>query len=127
MARSKKYQSIPVSLTYEEFAEFILPHLTKGSRGPSTKISFYKLFNYILKLMHTGCQWEELSIERDVTGNPEIHYTRVFRTFQRWLEDGCFSKIFVGSVARLFKEGLLDTSIIHGDGTTTAAKKGAII
>ena len=127
MSRSKRWQSIPVFLTEKEFNEFVFPHLTKGSRGPSTKLSFYVIFNYILKVMHTGCQWEELPIRQDALGRPEIHYSNIFRIFQRWLKDGCFEKIFTKSVARLFSAGLLDTSIIHGDGTTTAAKKGAII
>ena len=127
MARSKKYQSIPTFLKEKEFDEFVLPHLTKGSRGPETKLPFYRIFNYILKLMHTGCQWEEIPIENNDSGVPEIHYSNIFRIFQRWERDGCFSKIFVGSVESLFKAGLLDTSVLHGDGTTTAAKKGAII
>jgi len=32
--------------------------------------------------------------------------------------------IFAGSVSRLYDDKLLDLTIIHGDGTTTAAKKG---
>lgn len=127
MAKSKKYQSIPTVLKEDEFNEFVLPHLTKGSRGPNTKLTFHRLFNYLLKLMHTGCQWEELPIEKDEFGKPEIHYTRLFRTFQRWLKDGCFDNIFIGSVSELFKHNLLDTKVIHGDGSTTVAKKGAII
>lgn len=127
MSRSKIYQSIPTDLTEEEFNEFVLMHLTKGRRGPETKLSFHRIFNYILKLMHTGCQWEELPIEQDSFGKAEIHYTRIFRVFQRWIRDGCFERIFAGSVSRLFEQGLLDTSIIHGDGTTTTAKKGEII
>ena len=114
-------------LKVDEFNEFVLPHLTKGSRGPNTKLTFHRLFNYLLKLMHTGCQWEELPIEKDKFGKPEIHYTRLFRIFQRWLNDGCFDNIFVGSVSELFKHNLLDTKVIHGDGSTTVAKKGEII
>lgn len=127
MAKSKKYQSIPTVLNEDEFNEFVLPHLTKGSRGPNTKLTFHRLFNYLLKLMHTGCQWEELPIEKDEFGKPEIHYTRLFRIFQRWLKDRCFDNIFIGSVSELFKHNLLDTKVIHGDGSTTVAKKGAII
>ena len=127
MSRSKKYQSIPTFLKEDEFNEFVLPYLTRGSRGPSSKLSFYKLFNYILKLMHTGCQWEEIPIERNVDGKPEIHPSNIFRTFQRWIKDGCFDEIFIGTLAKLFKSNLLDISVIHGDGTTTTAKKGAII
>ncbi len=127
MSRSKQYQSIPTNLTEAEFEEFVLPHLTEGSRGPSTTVPYFRIFNYILKLMHTGCQWEEIPIEKDASGKPEIHHTRVFRVFQRWQRDGCFEKIFVGSVHRLFANKLLDTDVVHGDGSTTAAKKGAII
>lgn len=127
MARSKKYQSIPTFLQEEEFNEFVLPHLTKGSRGPPTKLPYYRLFTYLLKLLHTGCQWEELPIEKDSFGKPEIHYTRLFRIFKRWVKDGCFESIFTGSVGKLFEERLLDPSILHGDGSSTAAKKGGTI
>lgn len=127
MSTSQKWQSIPTVLKEEEFNEFILSHLTKGSRGPATKLSFYVIFNYILKFMHIGCQWKELPIAKDLSGKAEIHHTRIFKIFQRWISDGCFEKIFVGSVETLFKNNLLDTSVIHGDGTTTSAKKGGII
>lgn len=127
MSTSHKWQRIPTSLTEKEFNQFVLPHLTKGSRGPGTKLTFYVIFNYILKLMHTGCQWEELPIEKNTEGKAEIHYTRIFKIFKRWIKDGCFEKIFVGSVNELFMNNLLDVSVIHGDGTTTSAKKGGII
>lgn len=127
MNKKKQWQKIPTVLEEKHFDEFILPHLTRGSRGPPPKLSFYKIFNYILKIMHTGCQWEQLPIKIDSSGKPEIHYSNIFRIFKRWVYDLCFEKIFISSVSNLFRKGLLDTSIIHGDGTTTAAKKGAII
>lgn len=127
MTKSKTYQRIPTRLIEAEFNEFVLPHLTDGLRGPRTKLPYFRLFNYILKLMHTGCQWEEIPIEKDASGKPEIHHTRLFRTFQRWQKTGCFEKIFVNSVHQLFKNKLLDTDVIHGDGSTTVAKKGVII
>jgi transposase len=71
-----------------------------------------------------GCQWKELPIEKDQDGQPEIHYTRVYSAFRRWQADGCFDAIFTGSVFSLHHADLLDTAIIHGDGTTTASKKG---
>lgn len=60
----------------------------------------------------------------DKNGQPEIHYTRVYSAFRRWVEDGCFDAIFTGSVLTLFKRKLLDLDIVHGDGTSTLAKKG---
>ena len=85
------------------------------------------LFNYILKLMHTGCQWENIPIDKDVNGKPEIHYTNIYNAFKFWVKRGCFDEIFEASVSRLFAGKMLDISVLHGDGTCTAAKKGAII
>jgi hypothetical protein len=36
------------SLTLEQFEEFVLPHLSKGSRGPEPKLSLHAIFNYLL-------------------------------------------------------------------------------
>jgi hypothetical protein len=65
-----------------------------------------------------------LPIEKDQEGRPEIHYTRIYGAFRRWQADGCFGAVFAGSVLKLHQANLLDTTVIHGDGTTTAAKKG---
>lgn len=71
-----------------------------------------------------GCQWKMLPIDKDETGRPEIHYSQVFRVFQQWLECGAFVKIFESSVFLLHQTNRLDTSVTHGDGTTTIAKRG---
>ena len=123
----RRYNKIPTALNENEFNEFVLPHLKRDTRGPSKKISLFKLFNYILKLMHTGCQWEQIPIDKNEDGKPEIHYTNIYNAFKFWVKRGCFEKIFEASVARLFKAGMLNTFIVHGDGTSTTAKKGAII
>ncbi len=53
-----------------------------------------------------------------------MHYTRIFRVFQYWFDAGCFKKIFINSVAKLFEENILKLDVIHGDGTSSVAKKG---
>lgn len=123
----KRYNRIPTVLSENEFNEFVLPRLKRGKRGPNKKISLFKLFNYILKLMHTGCQWEQIPIDKNEDGKPEIHYTNIYNAFKFWVKHGCFDKIFKASVSRLFKAGMLNTVILHGDGTCATAKKGAII
>jgi len=50
MAQSQLWQRIPKSLTSEQFEEFVLPHLPKGSRSLQPKLSLNEIFNYILKL-----------------------------------------------------------------------------
>src|SRR5258708_26919805 len=124
MAKRQPRQGIPTNLSVVQFEQFVLPHLSKGSRGPATQLSFHAIFNYILRLLYLGCQWKELPIEKDRQGRAEIHYTRIYRAFRRWQADGCFNAIFEGSVRKLRQDDRLDITVIHGDGTTTAAKKG---
>ncbi|MBC8752186.1 MULTISPECIES: transposase [Paraburkholderia] len=124
MAESQSWQEIPTKLSVEKFEQFVWPHLSKGRRGPARKLSAHAIFNYILKALYLGCQWKELPIEKDWHGRPEIDYTRIYRAFRRWESDGCLDAIFEASVFRLHGDHRLDTRIIHGDGTTTAAKKG---
>src|SRR5271170_2553839 len=88
MATSVQSRGIPTELSLEQFGQFVLPHLTVGSRGPAPKLSLHALFNYILKLLYLGCQWKELPIEKDATGRREIHHIRNWRTFRRWVADG---------------------------------------
>ena len=77
MATNQTGRAIPTELTLEQFHEFVLPHLTAGSRGPRTKLTAHALFNYILNFLYLGCQWKQLPIEKDEHGRPEIHYSRV--------------------------------------------------
>lgn len=127
MKSRRQYNKIPTVLKEKEFNEFVLPHLKSGKRGPKKKLSFFKLFNYILYLMHTGCQWENIAIEKDAEGKKEIHHTNIYNAFRFWVKHGCFDKIFEASIARLFQAKMLDISVLHGDGTCTTAKKGVII
>jgi transposase len=108
MAQAQQWQRIPTSLSFEEFEHFVLPHLTRGRRGPPTKLAWHTIFNYILRLLYLGCQWKELPIEKDEDGRPEIHYSRVYRAFRRWVKDGCFDAIFTDSVRTLANHELLD-------------------
>jgi transposase len=59
---TQRWQEIPTQLDLAEFEQFVLPHLTIGSRGPAPKLSLYKIFNYVLKILYLGCQWKELPI-----------------------------------------------------------------
>jgi hypothetical protein len=56
MAGSRHGQAIPTQLGLGLFEEFVLPHLSIGSRGPAPKLGLFKIFNYILQLLYLGCQ-----------------------------------------------------------------------
>lgn len=120
------YQTIPTRVSETDFTAFILPHLGKKRKGPKPKLSAFKLFNYIMWVLYTGAQWKSLQgvIKKDAFGNPEIHYTTVFKHFQYWCVDGSFWRIFEGSVIKLHTLGQIDWRVLYGDGTTTVAKKG---
>ena len=120
-----KIQHLPKKVSESEFQEFFLPHLSVPRRGFTSKIPLWKIFNYILYHLHTGCQWYRVPIAVDpATGMPEIHYTRVFGWFGRWSKDGSFERLLIASVKRLYEEKKLDLSAINGDGTNNVAKKG---
>jgi len=114
------FNKLPVKLSQKDFNKYILPHLSKGKRGSKPKISLYKIFNYILYILHTGCQWEKLPINRK-----EIHWSAVYARHNRWSKDGSYENLFLHSVKVLRDNSKLDLSILHGDGSNTVAKKGA--
>lgn len=120
--QKQKFSTIPIKVSRKDFNKFVEPCLSKGSRGPKTKISFYKIFNYILYVLHTGCQWYQLPIKRN-----EISWNAVYKKHLRWSKDGSYESIFMDSIINLLLNNKLDLSIVHGDGSNTVAKKGAKI
>jgi transposase len=117
---------IPVQLSETEFTACILPHLTMPKRGPKCKLGYHRLFNLILWVLYTGMQWKCLPVPQDAQGKPAIHYTIVYRAFVKWAADGSLWQAFIASVRHLAAEKHLDTSVLHGDGTNTVAKKGVM-
>src|SRR5262249_54866936 len=117
---------IPVQLSECEFTAFLLPHLSMPKRGPKCKLGYYCVFNLLLKVLYTGMQWKCLPVPQDAPGNPAIHDTTVSKVFATWADHGSLWQAFIASVRHLAAEKRLDTSVLHGDGTNTVAKKGAM-
>ena len=113
------YNEIPKQVSRKDFNKYINPHLSKPKKGPKPKISFYKIFNYILYVLHTGIQWNQLKTRRN-----EIHWSNVYIRHNRWSKDGSYQKLFSASVIHLKDTDQLDISLIHGDGSNTVVKKG---
>ena len=117
---------IPVQLSAPEFETFVLPHLSMPKRGPQCKLGYYRVFNLIVWILYTGMQWKGLPVPHDAQGKPAIHYTTIYKVFAKWADDGSLWQAFVASVRHLAAEKRLDLSVLHGDGTNTVAKKGAM-
>src|SRR5215468_8248340 len=126
MASKPATTPIPVQLSEPEFTAFILPHLSMPKRGPKCKLGYHRVFNLILSILYTGMQWKCLPVPKDANGKPAIHYTTVYKVFAKWADDGSLWDAFVASVAHLSAEKHLDLRVLHGDGTNTVAKKGAM-
>jgi hypothetical protein len=64
-----------MKLSLKQFEQFVLPHLSRGRRGPAPTLALHTIFNYTLPLLYTSCQWKALQIKMNAKGRPEIHYT----------------------------------------------------
>ena len=102
------YNKLPRKVTQNEFNTFIKPCLSKNKRGKKPKISYYKIFNYILKVLRTGMQWDELE-----TRHNEISWQNIYHYHNRWSKDGSYRKLFEQSIITLDALGKLDLTILH--------------
>ena len=60
-----RHELYPYQFNQEQFEQYIRPRLSVAKRGYECSIPLYKVFNYILYRLHTGCQWERLPIDND--------------------------------------------------------------
>ena len=75
--------TIPTSLTEKAFAKHVRPYISVAKRGYECSIPLYKIFNYILYKLHTGCQWEMLPIEK-APRQKEISHHAVYHHYRKW-------------------------------------------
>ena len=116
--------TIPTSITEEQFERHISPCLSKAKRGYVSKIPLYKIFNYILYWLHTGCQWSQLSIDPDPDDpeKKELSYHAVYHHYRKWSKDGSLEKVWHHSIKVI--EAELNLSELNLDGSHILAKKG---
>ena len=113
------FNCLPKQVSLRDFNRHIKPFLSKRHKGPKPKISSYKIFNYILYVLHTGIQWAQLRTRRN-----ELHWSNVYKWHNRGSKDGSYETLFEASVEHLLDSDQLDTSCLHGDGSNTVVKKG---
>jgi transposase len=114
------YNRIPTKVSRKDFNRYIAPHLKRPKIGPKPKLSLYKIFHYILYVLHTGMQWDQLKTQRHA-----LHDTNVYQWHNRWSKDGSYQTLFQASIIQVHHTDQLDTSVLHGDGSNTVVKKGA--
>src|ERR671916_182579 len=114
---------IPIEVTKPQFEAYFLPHLSTAKRGYVSGMPLYKIFNYIIYKLRTGCQWELLPMDKTEDGKPEASYQVPYYHFRKWSRDGSMQRLFDASIITI--KGELNLSELNLDGSHSAAKKGA--
>ena len=116
--------TIPTSVTEDQFDEYIRPYLKVAKRGYECSMPLYKVFNYTLYRLHTGCQWKLIPIDADPLDpeKKELSWQAVYHHWQKWNKAGCFEVIWEQSIKQIQDE--LDCTHVNFDGSHTIAKKG---
>lgn len=122
MKTQKVYNRLPTRVSRKEFNRFIAPYLSRPVKGRKPKVSLYKIFNYVLHVLSTGCQWRELPIHKN-----EVSWQVIYKWHNRWSKDGSFLNLLEGTVHALKVGYKLRLQRIHGDATSTVAKKGEAV
>ena len=112
--------TIPVSLTEQQFSTHIKPHLSVAKRGFESKQPLAQIFNLVLYVLHTGCQW---FVPKDADGRPLMSWQVPRYHFYKWSKDGSFERLFAAGILKIRYE--LNLAILNLDGSHSAAKKGA--
>lgn len=105
-------------ITEKDFNERILPILENKTKHNRQKISYYKVFVYVIQVLTTGGSWRSLIIE-----NQEVTWENIYYHFRKWTANEVFEKLFKASLS--WEDLDLDLSILQIDGTHTPSKKGA--
>ncbi|MEL7124351.1 MAG: IS5 family transposase [Bacteroidota bacterium] len=110
-----------IKLTKKMINEQLVPHLSKGKRGPSCKIGLWRIVRAILKRLKTGLQWRELPI-KELFGRHTISWQTVYYYFSKWSKDGSWYRLWTALLE--LNKRLLDMSSVQLDGSHTLVKRG---
>jgi len=110
-----------IKLSKKEINQKLVPHLSKGKRGPSCKVGLWRIVRAILKRLKTGMQWRELPM-LELFGRHTISWKTVYYYFSKWSKDGSWYRLWT-TLLTIFRS-ILDMSSIALDGSHTLAKRG---
>ena len=112
-----------IKLTKKMINAQLVPHLSKGKRGPDCKVGLWRIVRAILKRLKTGLQWRELPI-KELFGRHKISWKSVFYYFSKWSKDGSWYRLWTALLE--LNKRQLDMSSVQLDGSHTPVKRGGI-
>jgi transposase len=109
-------------LSKDKIERWIVPHLSKGSRGTKVGVELWRIVAAILYRLKSGCQWRMLPVEQFFTSKAKLSRSGVYHHYREWVRDGSFKTVWI----ELLKANhqLLDLSSMQLDGSHTLAKNG---
>ena len=109
-------------LSKDKIERWIVPHLSKGSRGTKVGVELWRIVAAILYRLKSGCQWRMLPVEQFFTSKVKLSRSGVYHHYREWVRDGSFKTVWI----ELLKANhqLLDLSSMQLDGSHTLAKNG---
>ena len=110
-----------IKVTKAQINRNIVPHLSKGKRGPKCKVELWRIVRAILYRMKTGVQWRELPI-KSLFGRHAVSWKSVYYYFSKWSKDGSMYLLWTNLLSTY--KSILDMSSVQLDGSQTTAKRG---
>lgn len=107
-------------LSKDTIEKWVLPHLSKGKRGPKPQVSLVSIVQAIFHRLKTGTQWRWLPLGEFFEPGA-IKWGGVYHHHREWIKDGSWRSVWVA----LLRENphLLDLSSMQLDGSHTPCKK----
>ena len=101
--------------------QYIIPHLSKGERGPKPLFPLYQVVEFVLYRLDLGCKWHQIPI-RHFSPEATTGWKAIYHHFREWVKDGSWQKSSIKLLAN--NRCKLDMSSVQLDGSHTPAKKG---
>ena len=90
-----------VKLSKKLINEKLVPHLSKGKRGPKCKFGLWRIIQAILYKLKSGSQWREPPL-REFFGRFSISWNTVYYYFQKWSKDGSWYRLWTAFLKTFF-------------------------
>ncbi len=100
--------------------QYIIPHLSKGERGPKPLFPLYQVVEFVLYRLDLGCKWHQIPI-RHFSPEATTGWKAIYHHFREWVKDGSWQKSSIKLLAN--NRCKLDMSSVQLDGSHTPAKK----
>jgi len=107
-------------LSKDMIEQWVIPHLSKGERGPKPEVGLVDLVRAILYRLKTGTQWRFLPVG-EFFAPGAIKWGGVYHHHRAWIKDGSWRRVWIELLKA--NRSRLDLSSIQLDGSQTPSKK----